>query len=59
MTCGHCTAAVTEEPLVPVGGSIPVRRVEVSTRLLERYAAAPDREAWWRLRLERCYAELA
>ena len=62
--CGLGTAAllaadVTEEPLVPVGGSIPVRRIEVSARLLERYAAAPDREAWWRLRLERCYAELA
>lgn len=62
--CGLGTAAllaadVTEEPLVPVGGSIPVRRVEVSARLLEEYAAAPEREAWWRARLERCYAELA
>lgn len=62
--CGLGTAAllaadVTEEPLVPVDGSIPVRRVEVSARLLDEYAAASKRETWWRSRLERCYAELA
>lgn len=62
--CGLGTAAllaadVTEEPLVPVDGSIPVRRVEVSARLLDEYAAASKRETWWRSRLERGYAELA
>ncbi len=60
--CGLGTAAllaadVTADPLLPVEGSIPVRRVEPDVALLERYAA-PERAAWWRARLERCYAAL-
>lgn len=57
--CGLGTAAllaadVSTDPLLPVGGAIPVRRVDVSEELLERYAAAADRADWWRARLERC-----
>lgn len=57
--CGLGTAAllaadVTEHPLLPFNGTIPVRRVDVSEELLERYAASPERTAWWRARLERC-----
>lgn len=62
--CGLGTAAllaadVTEDPLVPVGGAIPVRRVEVSASLVERHAASAERTAWWLARLERCYALLS
>ncbi len=58
--CGLGTAAllaadVTAQPLLPVDGEIPVRRVEVSDELLARFTAAPDRTAWWLERLERCY----
>jgi O-succinylbenzoate synthase len=59
--CGLGTAAlldadVTADPLVPQGGGIPVRRVQPDRALLERHAAAPEREAWWRERLARCLA---
>ena len=57
--CGLGTAAllaadVTMAPLLPVAGAIPVRRIEVSDDLLERYSAAPERTSWWLNRLERC-----
>ncbi|GAB3039430.1 o-succinylbenzoate synthase [Parafrigoribacterium mesophilum] len=61
--CGLGTAAllaadVTPQPLLPVAGEIPVRPVEVSDALLDRHAASPERTAWWRERLARCYAHL-
>ncbi len=62
--CGLGTAAllaadVTEAPLTPVDGAVPVRRVEVSERLLALHAAPDARAAWWRERLARCYAILS
>ncbi|SOC87585.1 O-succinylbenzoate synthase [Curtobacterium sp. 314Chir4.1] len=61
---GLGTAAMFESdvsgtPLLPVGGRVPVRRVEVSRELLARNAASPERTAWWRARLERVHAVLA
>lgn len=61
--CGLGTAAllaadVTEQPLHPIGGSIPVRRVEVSERLLAEHAASAERTAWWQERIRRCHALL-
>jgi O-succinylbenzoate synthase len=58
--CGLGTAAllaadVTGDPLLPVEGVIPVRRVEPDAALLATNAAAPDRVAWWHARLARCY----
>jgi O-succinylbenzoate synthase len=50
-------ADVTEHPLLPHDGAIEVRRVDLDASLLERHAAAPEREQWWRERLTRC-AEL-
>lgn len=57
--CGLGTAAllagdVSAHPLLPVDGAIPVRRVDASEELLARYAATPERTAWWLDRLERC-----
>ncbi|WP_066521630.1 o-succinylbenzoate synthase [Curtobacterium ammoniigenes] len=62
--CGLGTAAmfradVTDEPLRPVDGRIPVRRPQVSGALLHQTAAAPDRRAWWIDRLRRTYALIA
>jgi O-succinylbenzoate synthase len=62
--CGLGTAAlfesdVTDAPLLPVGGEIPVTRVTPSAELLEENAAAPERRAWWRARIERCHALLS
>lgn len=58
--CGLATAAllaadVTEQPLLPVEGMLPVRRVEVSPELLEQHAAPAERQHWWRERLARCW----
>ncbi|PYY59026.1 O-succinylbenzoate synthase [Curtobacterium sp. MCSS17_011] len=50
---------VTADPLLPVGGRVPVRRVDVATELVDRYAASPERTAWWRERLARVHARLA
>lgn len=61
--CGLATVGLFEsdvaiEPLVSVGGSIPVRRVELDADALSAHAASADRTNWWRARLERCYRSL-
>ncbi|MBF4597068.1 MULTISPECIES: o-succinylbenzoate synthase [Curtobacterium] len=50
---------VTAEPLLPVDGRVPVRRVDVAAELVERYAASPERTAWWRERVARVHTVLA
>ena len=50
---------VTADPLLPVGGRVPVRRVDVAAAQVERYAASPERTAWWRARVARVHALLA
>ncbi|KRB80533.1 O-succinylbenzoate synthase [Nocardioides sp. Root190] len=45
------TADVAGEPLLPVGGALPVRRPVVDVRQVEELAAAPDRIAHWEARL--------
>ena len=62
--CGLATVSllsldVAVNPLVPVDGSIGVRRVVPNERVFYDYAATPEREAWWLARLERCYNLLA
>ncbi len=54
--CGLATVAlltddVAVEPLLPVGGALPVVRPEVDPAALRRLAAAPDRDRHWRARL--------
>ncbi|MGV8883740.1 MAG: o-succinylbenzoate synthase [Rhodoglobus sp.] len=61
--CGLGTAAllaadVTDEPLLPAAGELPVRRVIPSEQLLTEHAASPEREVWWLDRLARCYTLL-
>ena len=62
--CGLGTVAllagdVTAEPLVPEEGAIAVRRPALDPALLARFAAPPERTAWWRARIARCHALLA
>ncbi|MEN2740432.1 o-succinylbenzoate synthase [Microbacterium sp. X-17] len=62
--CGLGTASllaadVTDTPLVPVDGSIPVGRVVPDAAALARAEAAPDRRDWWLARLTRVHAVLA
>ncbi|WP_380158519.1 o-succinylbenzoate synthase [Kineococcus sp. R86509] len=61
--CGLGTAAllaadVTSDPLLPVGGSLPVGPVRVSPELLERHRAPAERETWWRERLTSAHGVL-
>ena len=49
---------VSAEPLVPRGGVLRTAGVEVDDELCRRFAASPERAAWWRERLARCHAEL-
>jgi o-succinylbenzoate synthase len=55
--CGLATVQllagdVTDRPLLPVDGMIEVRRPEVSTALLARWAATPARAEHWARRLD-------
>lgn len=62
--CGLGTVAlldgdVTDAPILPVHGSIPVGRPLLSETQLDRYAAPSDRVEWWRQRVTSCHALLA
>lgn len=50
---------VVAEPLVPVDGRIPVRRVSPDARLLDAHAVDADRREWWLDRIRRTHAVLA
>ncbi|NHI19124.1 o-succinylbenzoate synthase [Phycicoccus endophyticus] len=61
--CGLGTVAllggdVATDPMVPASGSLPVRRVGADEGLLQRWAAAPERDAWWRERVAAAYEHL-
>nr|WP_218885655.1 o-succinylbenzoate synthase [Kineococcus aurantiacus] len=61
--CGLGTAAllaadVVTDPLLPVGGSLPVGAVAADPGLLERWAAPQERQAWWRERIAAAHAHL-
>jgi O-succinylbenzoate synthase len=62
--CGLGTVAllagdVAEPPLLPSGGRLPVGRVDAQEDLLERWAAPPEREQWWRERVTACHPHLS
>ena len=46
---------VADPSLVPVGGGLRPGLVRPDGELLERYAASPDRVAWWRDRVRGCH----
>jgi O-succinylbenzoate synthase len=61
--CGLATAAllagdVTREPLIPVDGSIEVRRVPVDEQKLDVFEAEDHRIDWWIDRLDRAFKHL-
>ncbi|MBM6545453.1 o-succinylbenzoate synthase [Janibacter sp. YIM B02568] len=57
-TVGLLAGDVTTEPLVPVGGDVPVRPVDVDETLLDEHAAPEDRQDWWRDRVRAAWARL-
>lgn len=61
--CGLGTVAllegdVTNDPLLPVAGSLVTGRVAVDEALVDRWAATADRRGWWADRLVACHAVL-
>ncbi|WP_338403149.1 o-succinylbenzoate synthase [Arthrobacter bussei] len=62
--CGLATVSlmegdVTDASLVPEGGRLPVRDVDVREERLLRFAADGSRRSWWLERLARTHAVLA
>ncbi|KTR05896.1 o-succinylbenzoate synthase [Curtobacterium luteum] len=57
-TAAMFAADVSAAPLLPVGGRIAVRRVDVDRDLLERHAASRERTVWWLDRLRRVHGVL-
>jgi O-succinylbenzoate synthase len=57
-TAALLTADVTRRPLLPSDGQVDVRRAQVDARLLDDYAASPERTRWWLDRLARVHALL-
>jgi len=62
--CGLGTVALLEgdvvgDSLVPSRGVLPVGRRSPDEELVERWAAPPHRERWWRQRLTACHAVLS
>lgn len=58
-TAALFAADIVSPALLPREGALPARRTEPDPALLERWAAAPERTAWWRARIERCAELLA
>lgn len=58
-TVSLLAADVAARPLLPRGGAIPLAPAEMDEDALRRYAAPPQRAAWWRERITRCRALLA
>ncbi|MGO4341962.1 o-succinylbenzoate synthase [Pedococcus sp. 2YAF34] len=61
--CGLGTVAllagdVTDPSLVPSAGHLPVGRADAREALLDRWAAPPERELWWRERVTACHPYL-
>ena len=46
---------VCSRPLLPIAGKLAVTEVTPDPALIQKYAASPDRTAWWLARLTRCY----
>ena len=62
--CGLGTVAllegdVTDAPLLPRAGALPVGRVDVDPVLLARWDAPADRVEWWARRVRDCWSVLA
>ena len=53
-TAALLTEDVTDSPLIPINGEIPVTRITPNKNALTKLQAPEDRTEWWIERLERC-----
>jgi O-succinylbenzoate synthase len=57
-TAALLTEDVTDTPLIPINGEIPVTRITPNKNSLAKLQAPADRTTWWLERLERCLKNL-
>ncbi len=57
-TAALLTEDVTDTPLIPINGEIPVTRITPNKNALTKLQAPADRTTWWMERLERCLKSL-
>jgi O-succinylbenzoate synthase len=55
-TAALLTEDVTDTPLIPINGEIPVTRITPNKNALTKLQAPEARTSWWMNRLERCIA---
>jgi O-succinylbenzoate synthase len=53
-TAALLTQDVTDSPLIPINGEIPVTRITPNKNALTKLQAPEDRTEWWMERLKRC-----
>jgi len=53
-TAALLTEDITDNPLIPINGEIPVTRITPNKNALTKLQAPADRTTWWLERLERC-----
>jgi O-succinylbenzoate synthase len=53
-TAALLTEDVTDSPLIPTNGEIPLTRIAPNKNALTKLQAPVDRTTWWMERLERC-----
>jgi O-succinylbenzoate synthase len=54
-TSALLTEDVTDTPLIPINGEIPVTRITPNKDALTKLQAPADGTNWWMNRLERCW----
>jgi O-succinylbenzoate synthase len=57
-TAALLTEDVTDTPLIPIDGEIPVTRITPNKNALAKLQAPADRTSWWMERLEHCLKSL-
>jgi O-succinylbenzoate synthase len=57
-TAALLAADLTDKPLIPKSGYLPVERVNPSKRLLDQHQASPERRDFWLERLSACHSLL-
>ena len=55
-TAALLTEDVTDTPLIPINGEIPVTRITPNKNTLTKLQAPADRTTWWMNRLEQVLA---
>ena len=63
VTCGLGTVAlldgdISQKPLTPHDGKVPVSEITVDLKLVEKYQLNPERNLWWHNRISAAYTKM-